>query len=425
MFKHISGLGKKSFLTIFGLIACLVLFVMNIGINDAGYRTVIQYPNGTLTVKFDAGIYYPFFGKTTEWPDYISFDFSTPDSSCDYDDKEGIRVRYQDGGEGNICGMANVQLPLDEENMLAFHKRYRDVNGAKTRLLEQQFPKALNLTAALVSSEEAYATKRAEFIRMSKEQSEKGLYKTVLETKEIIVTNSEGKSEKQIKEVPKVMEVNGVPITQGSDFDLFGLKVVQFDLKGWGFEPKTIQQIQKKRDAEMAIITAKANANKAYYQEQETIAEGKKNVAAAEYAARVEAEKEIQQAERDKTLALIEATKQKERAIELTQAAIEGTKQKQQEAIQAIEEAKIVKTLADAEAYHLRETQKAGELKLKIDALVTIAQFQADAQAKRAVPSTVIYSGEGGDKMGSSNDVSNVLDTQLLKNLSNLNLSIR
>ena len=260
---------------------------------------------------------------------------------------------------------------------------------------------------------------------MSREQAEKGLYKTVLETREVVITNNDGKTEKQIKEVPKVVEVAGVPVTQGSDFDLFNLKVVQFDLKGWGFEPKTIAQIQKKREAEMAIITAKANANKAYYEEQEKIAEGKKNVAIAEYTARVEAEKVIQEAERDKTLALIDATKQKERAIELTQAAVEGTKQKQQEALQAIEEAKVIKTMADAESYRLRETQKAGELKLKIDALVSIAEFQADAQAKRAVPTTVIYSGGEGDKMGSSSDVSNVLDTQLLKNLSNLNLSIK
>lgn len=425
MIRNLPTMGKKTILSIIGVIAMFILFVMNVGINDAGYRTVIQYPNGTVTVKFEAGAYFPLFGKTTEWPDYITYDFSTADSTCDYDQNEGVRIRYQDGGEGNICGMANVQLPYDEENMIAFHKRYRTEAGAKVKLLEQQFPKAMNLTAALLSSEEAYATKRSEFIRMSREQAEKGLYKTVLETREVVITNNDGKTEKQIKEVPKVVEVAGVPVTQGSDFDSFNLKVVQFDLKGWGFEPKTIAQIQKKREAEMAIITAKANANKAYYEEQEKIAEGKKNVAIAEYTARVEAEKVIQEAERDKTLALIDATKQKERAIELTQAAVEGTKQKQQEALQAIEEAKVIKTMADAESYRLRETQKAGELKLKIDALVSIAEFQADAQAKRAVPTTVIYSGGEGDKMGSSSDVSNVLDTQLLKNLSNLNLSIK
>ncbi len=47
------------------LVMVIVFCPLVIGINDAGHRTVIQYPNGSLTVKFDPGWYWQFFGKIT------------------------------------------------------------------------------------------------------------------------------------------------------------------------------------------------------------------------------------------------------------------------------------------------------------------------------------------------------------------------
>lgn len=399
--------------------------VLTIGINDAGYRTVIQYPTGTMSVKFGSGVYFPWFGKTTTYPDYLTYDFSAKDGNCTFG-KDGVKVRYQDGGEGTVCGMANVQLPTDESTMLAFHKRYRSEQGVRNKLLNQSFPKAMNLTAALMSSEEAYATKRSEFINMSSEQAKKGLYVTKLVKREVQVgVDENGKPEMQKRDVP-VIQVNadGTLQTQGSDFDKYGVTVVQFDLKAWDFEPKTLAQISSKREAEMAIITSKANAKKAYFAEQQVIADGKKDVAKAEYAAKKIAETKIQNAEMLKKLALIEASRIKERAIEMTLAAIEATKQKRQEALQALEAEKVTVTNARAEAAALKLVQEGGIIKMKIDAMVRMNADNAQAQAKRQVPNTVIYSGVGGN-LGSGDDVARILDTQLIKNLNNLNLDTR
>lgn len=407
---------------ILGIIGLTVLG-MNIGINDAGQRTVVQYPDGEMSVKFEPGIYFPFFGKVTKYNDYLTYDFSASDNACQFEQNDGVRVRYQDGGQGSVCGMVNIQLPTDDKTMIEMHKRFRSEEGVRNKLLNQIVPKSLNLTAALMSSEEAYATKRSEYIRMAREQTVKGAYETKLVKKEVIVgIDEDGKNETQLKEVPEIVLEKGLPITLGSDLDKYGMTVYQFDLKAWDFEPRTINQIQTKRAAEMAIVTSKANAKKAYWEEQQVRAEGEKRVAEAEYKAKVEAERLIQEAERDKQLALIEATKQKERAIELTQAAKEATEQKRQEALQAEQEAKVITTLADAEAYKLREVQKGGILKMKIDAMVKMNEQNADAQARRAVPATVIYTGAEGN-LGSGNDVSKILDTQLLKNLKALDLN--
>jgi hypothetical protein len=380
----------------------LTVVALNVGINDAGYRTVIQKPNGSMSVKFEPGLYFPMFGKTTTYPDFISKDFGAgEDNVCSFAQNDGVRVRYQDGGEGVVCGMVNVALPTDEDSMLKFHNRFRSEEGARTKLLNQEFPKVLNLTAGLLKSEEAYATKRSEFISNATYQANNGLYETKLVSKRVQVgVDKEGKPEYQNRDVPEiVLGTDGQPKTADSIIDRWNLAVTQFDLKAWDFEPKTLKQISDKRDAEMAIITAKANANKAYYAEQQVIAEGKKNVAQMEYKTKAAAARQIEEAKRDKQLAVIAATKQKETAIELTAAAEEATKQKAQEALAAIEEAKVITTLADAEAYAIDKKQEAGKLFREFEMKEHIATVNSRAVENMNMPSqlTILGGGAGGN----------------------------
>ena len=96
--KSVLGYGG----TVIGTILLLIALVMNIGVNDAGYRTVIQGLGGGMSVKYDAGVYFPMFGKTTEYPDYLTYDFSPEDGTCDFEQGDGVKVRYQDGGEGVV-----------------------------------------------------------------------------------------------------------------------------------------------------------------------------------------------------------------------------------------------------------------------------------------------------------------------------------
>ena len=101
----------------------LILGLMTIGTNDGGYRTVIQKPNGTVTVKFTEGIYCDYFGKSTTYPNYITMDF---DKSVNAEstslDQKGIAVRYQDGGTGTVYGVAQFELPRDEKSMIELQR---------------------------------------------------------------------------------------------------------------------------------------------------------------------------------------------------------------------------------------------------------------------------------------------------------------
>lgn len=399
-------LNKRTVLSVLAGIVGLVVITETIAVNDAGYRTVIQSPNGNMSVQFESGVYFPFFSKTTVYPDFITKDFSAGEGNvCSFAQNNGLRVRYQDGGEGVVCGIVNVQLPTDEEDMIEFHKRFRNEEGAKSKLLDALVPNVLNLTAGLVTSEESYATKRAEFISNASTQASKGIFVTQLVQKNVQVgVDKNGKAEFQKRSVPEVvMEKDGVtPKHQPSVLTQWGLKVTQFDLNAWDFEPKTLTQISTKREAEMAIITAQANANRAYYEELETVAKGKKAVAAQEYATKTQAAVPIEEAKRDKELAIIEATKQKESAMALTAAAVEATKQKQQEALAAVEQAKVIKTLADAEAYATDRKQAAGKLFREIEAQEKMNADMAMAIQNMSVPTTVTILGGSSGNSGSN-----------------------
>lgn len=416
---------RKSFISskIIGGIAVaivgLTVALSNVGYNDAGYRTVVQDGFGNVSVKMSPGPYIAFFHTATKYPDYLTYDFSPADNSCDFEQNDGITVRYQDGGEGIVCGMANAQLPTDEETMVALHKRYRSSDGVRVKLLNQSFPKALNLTAGLMSSEEAYATKRSEYIRMAKDQAINGLYKTVLKEDTIEVVGADGKITKQSRSIPVIVTNNNVPVTQGSDFTRFGITISQFDLKSWDFEERTITQIQDKRKAEMAIVTAKANANKAHYEKQQVIADGEKSVATAEYEAKVLAEKQIQEANRDKALALIKASQVKEKATEMKLAAIETTAQKTEEFKAAQIEADIIKELADAESYKIDKIQEAGKMFRAFENSEIIAKEYAGAIKTMKVPSNMtIVAGSGGSKAeGDNGGVAQLTQLQMLRAL--------
>ena len=145
------------------IIAAIVILVllggispMMFGINDAGDRTVVQYPTGTLYVHFEPGVYVLWFGRETKYRDVLTYDFDKTSSEGEATiDESGIPVRYQDGGIGTLYGKIRFNLPVTEEDMLAVHKAFRSNTGVAQKLLKPITQEAQNLTAGLMTSEAA------------------------------------------------------------------------------------------------------------------------------------------------------------------------------------------------------------------------------------------------------------------------------
>lgn len=88
----------------------------------------------------------------------------------------------------------------------------------------------------------------------------------------------------------------------------FGIKVNGFQITNWDFEQKTLDQISRKREATMGIITAKADAERAGQEALTAEEQGKKNVMVDRYAKEQEKIQAVVDTEKEKEVAVTKAT---------------------------------------------------------------------------------------------------------------------
>lgn len=390
---------KKTYTAIALIVLSAIIAASTFGINDNGYRTVVQWPSGNTFVKMEPGPYLTLFGSATEYADVVTHDL----------EGDGVPVRYQDGGTGTIDGVVRVSLPTDEASMLKLHKAVRSEEGLRNKLIYPEVKQALNLTAGLMTSEEAYAVRRNDYANWATEQIQEGRYNTVLEVKEVKM--QDGTIQK--KEVPVIAldKSTGIPTHQSSPIKEFGIKVAGFQITDWDFEPKTLAQISNKRAAEMAIITAKANADKAVWEQKEIKANGEKEVERVRYEQLQLAEKATIAATREKEVAVINA----ERTKEVNAQAFEAAKIDVQT---AQEEAKALKARKDAEAYGKKVVMLAdGALDKKLEAYVQTQRVWAEAYAARKVPTMVMGASDGAGTNADTSQFQSMLTALVAKDL--------
>jgi len=387
----------------------LILLAMMAGINNAGHRTVIQTPGGNLSVKFEPGIYFTSFGKTWEYNDFITFDHDREKADGGAVlDQTGIGVRYQDGGMGAVYGKSRYALPNDEVSMLDLHKAFRSNKGVANKLIKPVVEEAMNLTAGLMRSEEAYATKRAIFTELAKSQIAKGKFVTRIK----IITVTDETTGKSIEtEVPEIVTVGTVRQHVPSDLAKFGVTLETIQLNDPGFEGSTKTQIADKREATMAIITAKANAEKAKQEAITAEEQGKANVMTAQYQQEVIKEKAIVVAEQAKEVATI-AAEQK----------VEVARQAQLEAVQFKLKAIEIKAANILEGEGLAEKKRLiieadGALEQKLKTYERVNGYYAEAVGKNKWVSEVSMGGGESGGGDTATQLINLLTTKTAKDL--------
>jgi len=387
-----SNISKKLVTIVLILGGVLVVLFMILGINNAGHRTVVQYPTGTLYVKFSPGLYAQWFGTTEIYNDVITFDFDKSASVVGSSiDQKGISVRYQDGGTGTVFGKTRFSLPGDEETMIHLHKAFRSNRGVSQKLIKSITEEGMNLTAGLMSSEEAYAEKRSIFTQWSSQQISKGKFQTILEK---IKTVDESTGKTVTKNIPVISYgEDGLPVHLNSDLLDYGISVNGFQITDWDFEPKTLQQIATKREATMAIITAIANAERAKQDAITSEEQGKANVMTAKYQKEVIKEQAIVDAQREKEVAVISA----EKSVEVARQKKLEAEQKKLAAVEYKQE-QILRGEGDG-AYKRIVMQADGALAQKLATYESVMNRFAEAVEKQKwVPEVQMGGGgKGGD----------------------------
>lgn len=395
--------------------AILIVLMLTMGINQNGFRQVVQWPNGTTFVKFSPGVFFTLFGSNTEYPDVITFDYDKNDSGESTLNQKGIAVRYQDGGLGTIYGVDRFALPQDSDTMLKLHRAFRSKEGVATKLIKPVTEEATNLTAGLMTSEAAYAEQRATFIQWSKSQISGGKFKIELENRR--VTDEQGKE--VWKKVPVIRyNEDGSEMHQEADLAEYGVTLMGHQITDWDFEQKTLNQISTKREATMAIITAKANAERAKQDAITSEQQGLANVMKARYEKEVIKEQAIVDAARVKEVAVIQA----EQKVDVAE---QGKLEAEQKKLAAVEykQEQILRGEGDGE-YKRLVMEADGALQQKLETYKEVSALYARAiSTQKWVPE--IQMGAGGSDNGNAADaLISLLTTKAAKDLS-LDLTVK
>lgn len=427
-------ISKKLIISVAVVIFAIIGLFNLCGINNAGFTTIVQYPWGTLNVVKDPGLYLQLFGKTTLYHKEGTYSFLIPtetdiktqqvdpkmasrDEELSSTVTQALPIRYNDGGTGHIYGKARFRMPASDEAILKIHYAFRSYEHLAEALYKVTTQNVMNLTAALMSSEESYTTAKEKFQRWAEDQMLKGPFETQLMT--VKVEGETGKTEEVQKATIKYGP-DGKALHSKSPLADYMVQVSQLQIINFTYEPNTLAQIQKKRTALMAIIQAKAEAEEAMQKKITAEAEGEKNVMIAKYEKEVEKQKAVVDAMRDKEVAVIGAKKfvevneQKLAASKLDKLAAE------QEKMAAIERGK-----GEAEARRLK-MEADSALEAKLNAWIKVNEQYANAIKEyqgQWVPSVVMGKSDGKDTNGAQTLI-DLLTAKTAKDIS-LDLSVQ
>lgn len=379
------------------VVPALLLLPRIVETNDAGYYMVKQAAGtGTLTAYMQPGMFAQNFGDVTTYKASDIIYFSKHEQEGRQAD-DSIEVRFNDGATARVTGNVRVDLPADPDKLVDIHKHFRSYDALIKDTVKQVVAEATILTASLMTAEESYTTKRAEFSQLAYDQLLNGVYLTEAEP----ITVKDPKSgETVVKQMVRIQrDAKGVPERKESVLAKYGIKVGQFVVKEIDYESTVAGQIQSKQQALMQVVAAKANAEKAIQDRLTAEEVGRKNVAVAKY------EQEVKKA------TAITAAEQALEVAKLNRAAEEQNKL-----------ANIAK--GEGEGEMRRKIMIAdGSLDKKLAAYVETQKVWADAfaNAKNPVVPTIVT---GGASSG-SNAATTMMEALSVKALKDLSLDLK
>lgn len=249
---------------------------------------------GTMTAYTTPGMFIQGFGDVFRYRASDIFYFSKHENEGT---DESIEVRFNDGATARVSGNVRIELPADPQKLLDIHSKFRSYNALIQDTIEQVVSESVILTSALMSAEESYTTKRAEFSQMADDQVKNGVYLTEADTVETKDSKTGEVTKKQIVRVQK--NDDGSIDRKPSVLSQYGIRVTQFVIKEIDYEEGVDQQINTKQQALMKTVSAKAEAEKAQQDRLTAEEVGKKDVAVARYQQEVEKAKAITAAEKE------------------------------------------------------------------------------------------------------------------------------
>lgn len=374
-----SKLTAKQIMWLVGGVATVVLVLM-LGFNmfvtvGAGEIVIKQGAiDGKLDVWTQPGLYCQCLGKITHYKKSNQIWFSHKNDEGK-DSDESIKVRFNDGGHGNISGSLSFDLPIDTVAFTKLHSTFGSQAAIEHRLMRQVVEKAIYMAGPLMSSKESSGESRADLINYIADQISHGVYKTEkFERKVPDVLSGQEKTVTVVR--PMANPKNPVEFLreEKSPIEEFGIRVYNLAIKNISYDPQVEEQIKQQQQAIMAIQTQMAKAKEAEQKVLTVEKEGQAKAAEAKWLQEVEKSKAVTAAEQERDVAKLALdTAQLEKAKQIAEG--EG-------------EAKRRKLIMESD----------GALKQKLDAYVEINKAYAAAMANQPqVPAVVMGGGSSGN----------------------------
>ena len=365
--------------------------------NDTENYQIVQGVGGEVTIRDEAGLYFQNFAKVTTYKKSGMLFFSKTEIGTTTGKVSAIPigVRFSGGSRADIEASVNFQLPQNRQSRIDLHQAHSTNNAVINDVIKQYVINCVMQTASTLRPEEAYSSKRAEFIDLTSEQIRKGIFETI--TTEAQVTDESGKT--FIDTVNKIRrDESGAPmIKEVSPLTRYGIELVTFNLNEIDFDELTDNLIAQKKEAQQKTVVSKAKAEEAKQNAITAFEEGRASIARAKADEEVGKIKEVTQAEKNKAVAILQAEQEKQVAELGAQKELNVAKLNKESAAESAQSA-LLKGKAEADVAKLKVTAGLTPLEAAtIEKDRAIGIVQAAATFK---PSGILIT--GGDGKGGS-----------------------
>lgn len=343
-------------------------------------------------------------------------------------------ITFLDQVDAVVTATVRVSMPHDDD---AFFKLVHDfrtqANFIRTSVVPA-FRIAIDATGSMMTAEDYFSGGKTSFQDLFLDQMANGIYIVkryeeviTLEEPEEITANAslavqkvKANNTKTVFKVERLTNPDGTDRKKVHNFLSFGVTVNDAMITNCKPNDEFMARMKLKQKASADRAIAKEQRIQEEEQRLLAIAKGDREVAQTEAKWKSDQKEKTTIAETTKQLAITHANKIKEEASISEQTSIILLRK-------AEVDANNVKVTADADAYAREKKLKSDNgLKMKVDALVLMNRDNAEAFARRNVPTHVIYSGggSGDDGLGGDSNVNNILNTQLLKNIKALDIDM-
>jgi len=386
---NLVGLGIKIGLGVLALIGILVLIgnmVTTVGADEIVVKQDLI--GGQLHVWDTSGVHWQNFGTIIRYKRSAQLWFSAKDGEGKTTD-DSIKVRFNDGGHGNISGSLRYTLPTDPNKMIYLHQTYHSMEAIDHELVRQVVNKGVYMSGPLMSSRESYAERRADLINYITDQIVYGVYRT--EHEQVKTTDPLTGQEKVVDTVKPQVDAaspNGIKREEDSPIQKFGMNASNITINSIDYDPVVEAQIKQQQEAIMAVQQAIVNAKKAEQDALTVEQQGKAAAAKAKWDQEVEKATAVTAAEKDKAVAVTQAEKDKDVAALTLQTAKLNA------------QATVTSAKAEADAKRLQVAAN-NQLELRLDTYKEVAIAQANAIGnQRQTPDIQMGGGAGGGANG-------------------------